>query len=260
MNSTKIISIISEKGGVGKTTTTFILACGLKKLNKKVLVLDLDKQCNLSSTCGYKPDDELNICDIIYNVTNNRNIDYSKAIRHAECGIDYIPSCEMLDSINSQISQDFDYNYVLKRILAKEEFAVYDYILCDNKTAIDILTQNALNASCFVLLPIDAGIYSFDGISRIISKVNSLQATTNPELKMLGILLNKSKNTKVGKAVKEATESLYNDVLFKTVVPAREAQVEDAISNTVGCVDIKSNTLGSIYMELAKEVLKRSEA
>ena len=180
------------------------------------------------------------------------------AIRTSDAGIDYIASSKMLDTINSQIAGDADSNYVLKRIFSSDGFKQYDYILLDNKPAIDILTQNALNASDYVIIPIEAGIYAFDGIAALTSKINSLGATTNPKLRVMGILYNKSeKVTKLGKAVASATAQKYGKLMFNTVVPNRKAQTEDAISLQRGCVDIKGNTLADTYMALAEEVIER---
>lgn len=255
---TQIISITNEKGGVGKTTTTYNLACALSKLGKNVLVCDLDKQCNLSKTCGYIPDGKPTMCDLVFQSCMGAEPVPAAAIRTSDAGIDYIASSKMLDTINSQIAGDADSNYVLKRIFSSDGFKQYDYILLDNKPAIDILTQNALNASDYVIIPIEAGIYAFDGIDALTSKINSLGATTNPKLRVMGILYNKSeKVTKLGKAVASATAQKYGKLMFNTVVPNRKAQTEDAISLQRGCVDIKGNTLADTYMALAEEVIER---
>lgn len=256
----KKISIVSEKGGVGKTTTTFNLASALNHLGHKVLVVDLDKQCNLSSTCGYLPDKKDTICDLIYYAVTGRDFNLDETIRHCDNGVDYIPSSAMLDSINSQIATDADSSYVLKKIFQHSDFSKYDYIIFDNKTAIDLLTQNALNSSDYVIIPAESGIYAFDGIDKILSKVKSLNATTNPKLKVLGILLNKAaNNTSVGKAIKDATETLYQDMMFQTVIPLRISQAERVVSSRISCVDDKRNTLRDFYINLANEVIERSK-
>lgn len=254
----KKISIVSEKGGVGKTTTTFNLAAALRKTGAKVLVVDLDKQCNLSATCGYVPDGGDTVCDMIYYTVAGRAYDVTAAIRHAACGIDYIPSSPMLDAINSQIASDPDSSYVIRRIFSSEAFENYDYILFDNKTAIDLLTQNALNASDYVIIPLESAIYSFDGVDRIIKKVRSLNATTNPKLKIMGLLHNKANQNTVGRAVAEAAEKLYNELVFKTKIPYRLSQTEKVIASLIACVDDKSNTLGNFFIQLANEVKERS--
>lgn len=260
MAKTKIISVTNEKGGVGKTTTTYNLACGLAKLGKKVLVVDLDKQCNLSTTCGYTPDGRTTISDLVYATCTGRETNAHEAIHQSPADIDYISSSKMLDAINSQIACDADSNYVLKRIFSSDAFVTYDYIIFDNKPAIDILTQNALNASDYVIIPIEAGIFAFDGIDSLLAKINSLNATTNPYLKVLGILYNKAENvTEFGKAISAATQENYGNLLFNTKIPNRKAQTERAIANQQGCVNLKNNTLADAYMALANEVVERCE-
>lgn len=254
----KIISIISEKGGVGKTTTTFNLACALQKKGYKVLAVDLDKQCNLSITCGYLSDGKDDITDMISDCVKGRNIAASDTIRHSENGLDYIPSNLMLDAINSQIASDFDSNYVLRRIFNNDAFSDYDYIIFDNKTAIDILTQNALNTSDYYILPIESGLYAFDGIEKILQKAASINATTNPRLKLLGILYNRAENrTNIGREVVSTAKQLYKNKLFATTIPYRKTQIESAISQQNGCVNLKGNTLAEAYEALAGEVIAR---
>lgn len=94
------------------------------------------------------------ICDIIYQVTKGRDYNVADAIVHSDNGVSYIISDKMLDSINSQISTAFNQNFVLKKIFSSEAFDDYDYIISDNKTAIDILTLNALNISDHVIIPV----------------------------------------------------------------------------------------------------------
>lgn len=255
---TKIISVTNEKGGVGKTTTTHNLSSALAQLGKRVLAVDLDKQCNLTSICGGAKGGNT-ICDLVYDECMGRSPDIENAICRSENGVDYIASSKMLDSINSQIACDADSPYVLKRIFSSEAFAGYDYILFDNKPAIDILTQNALNASSGIIIPIEAGIFAFDGIDSLLGKVRSLNATTNPTLKVVGILYNKSeKITEVGKAISEATAHNYGGMMFNTQIPYRKAQTEKAISLGTGCVNLKNNTLAEAYLALANEVIGRA--
>lgn len=185
------ISVCSEKGGVGKTVSTTNIAGGLVRLDKKVLVVDLDQQQNLSATLGYIKDGKPTVSEFIYNAVADIETDYRSAIRHSESGIDYIPSSAMLTNITSTMANDTDSNYILKRIFDNEVFDSYDYILFDCRTLLDLLVSNAMNASDYVVIPVESGVYAYDGLEKMIDKVSSINNSTNRYLRILGILLNK---------------------------------------------------------------------
>lgn len=193
----KIISVCSEKGGVGKTTTTVNVAGGLVQLGKKVLVIDLDQQQNASRTLGYIKDGKLTVAELIYNAVADIDTNLSDVIRHNESGIDYIPSSPMLTNITSTMANDEDSNYILRRILSNDVFAEYDYILLDCRTLLDLLASNAMNASNYVIIPVESGIYAYEGLDKMLNKVASVNNSTNRNLRVLGILLNKMQRTNV---------------------------------------------------------------
>ncbi len=228
-----IISIITEKGGTGKTTTTFNLGCALGKLGKKVLLIDLDKQGNLTSYCSESAVKKT-IADLIYSsASGDTSIDYAES-SSANC------------------------NYILKLMLRDKALTdTYDYILIDNRPDLDLLAQNALNASDFVIIPIDAGIFAFDAIDLITEKVNAIRATTNPGLNILGILENRSNITTTSKEIDIACRKIYGDTVFDTVIPARPEQVNKTVKSYAGCVNLTGNTLAEKYTEFAEEVMER---
>ena len=100
-----IISTISEKGGVGKTTVSVNTARGLAALGKKVLVIDIDQQCNASKAFGYVPDGKPTSSEIIYNAVAEIETNYGEAVRHSESGVDYIPASRLLTGITSMYSK-----------------------------------------------------------------------------------------------------------------------------------------------------------
>lgn len=253
----KIISVCSEKGGVGKTTTTVNVAGGLVQLGKKVLVIDLDQQQNASRTLGYIKDGKLTVAELIYNEVADIDTNLSDVIRHNENGIDYIPSSPMLTNITSTMANDEDSNYVIRRILSNDVFAEYDYILLDCRTLLDLLASNAMNASNYVIIPVESGIYAYEGLDKMLNKVASVNNSTNRDLRVLGILLNKMQRTNVSVSLADSIRDEYDNITFRTAIPYCPAQTEKAIMNQKGSVFDKSSSLGQAFRELAEEVLMK---
>lgn len=255
----KIISICSEKGGVGKTTTTANLAGGLAKRGKEVLVVDLDQQQNVSHALGYVKDGRPTSSELIYNTVAGIPIDYAEAIRTCGNGVDYIPSSPMLTNITGTIANDTenDSNFVLRRLLCNEAFAGYDYILLDCRTILDLLISNALNASSYVIIPVDLGIYAYNGLDKMLDKVASINNTTNRSLRVLGILLNKLQRTNVSASLAESIRSEYENMTFSTTIPYCPAQTEHAILTQSSCVFDDKSSLGQAFLKLTEEILGR---
>ena len=155
------------------------------QLGKKVLVIDLDQQQNASRTLGYIKDGKLTVAELIYNAVADIDTNLSDVIRHNESGIDYIPSSPMLTNITSTMANDEDSNYILRRILSNDVFAEYDYILLDCRTLLDLLASNAMNASNYVIIPVESGIYAYEGLDKMLNKVASVNNSTNRDLRVL---------------------------------------------------------------------------
>lgn len=253
------ISICSEKGGVGKTTTTLNLAGGLACLGKKVLVVDLDQQQNTSYALGFIKDGNPTIAELIYNTTAKFEINHSAAIRHNENGIDYIPASDMLTNITSMMSNDPDYNYVIKKILSDDIYKKYDYILIDCRTLLDLLVSNAMNASDYVIIPVESGVYAYNGLDKMLDKVSSISNSTNKKLKVLGILLNKMTRTNVSTSLSQSIREEYGNLTFKTEIPSCPAQTERAVINQKANVFDKSSSIGKHFLEFTKEVIKKTK-
>ncbi len=256
----KIISVCSEKGGVGKTTTTVNIAAGLVKLGKKVLVIDLDQQGNASHALGYIKDGKPTMSEVIYNAAAGIATDYASTVRHSSNGVDYVPASPMLTNITTFIASDSDSNYVLKRAMKNSVYDEYDYILLDCRTLLDLLVSNAMNASDSVIIPVECAVYSFDGLTKMLNKVISINNSTNRQLRVLGILLNKFNRTNASTSIADSVREGYGSLTFKTIIPYCPAQSEMAVVNQTCCVNDENSTMGKAYLEVAEEVLRREES
>lgn len=251
----KVISFCSEKGGVGKTTTTVNMAIQLSMAGYKVLVVDLDGQGNASKTLGYIKDGHPTSAELIYSMIASMPVDMNEVIRHSQTfeHLDYIPSNQMLAGITTFMAQFTDPNGILKAIFRHEYFEQnYDFILFDCRTLLDLLVANALNSSDFVVIPVESGIYSFDGLSKMLEKVDSIHDSTNPSLELLGIVLNKQNRTVVGMSVADSIRERYKGKVFINTIPYLPAQCEN---NIMG--NIKENAINNAFKNLASEMAYR---
>lgn len=254
---TIVISVCSEKGGAGKTTATVNIASGLAKQGKKVLVIDLDQQGNASRSFGYINDGKPTVAEIIYNLSAGIEMNYADTIRHSDNGVDYIPSSQMLTNITTFMAGDSDGNYMLKKVLESETFSEYDYILLDCRTLLDILVSNAMNASTHVIIPVECGVFSFDGLEKMLNKVTSINNSTNKQLKILGILLNKASRTNVSLSIVDSVCKEYPSFVFETIIPFCPAQSEMAVISQKSCVDDKNSSMGAAFSKVADEINQR---
>ena len=179
----QIITVTNQKGGVGKTTTASALVCGLKQRGARVLGIDLDPQGNLGFTLGLEPDQQRTVYDVLKGTCS-----IEQAIAPTEYG-DILPSDIML----SAAEVDFTSNqreFMLDRQLAliKDK---YDFVIIDTPPALNILTVNAYVASTGLIIPMEAEVLSLVGITQLQETIETVRATFNPNLKVLGILINK---------------------------------------------------------------------
>lgn len=256
-----IISIITEKGGVGKTTTAINAGSALVKKGFKVLLIDMDKQRNLTSTANITSDGQYReiqrtIGDIIYELIKDRKPDYSEFVYHNDInGFDYIASDKFVDNLNSMIddyAKTNGYN-VLQRMFEDPFFQPYDYIIFDSKTATDSFSKCQINSSDYAIIPVEPSAYAFDAIDRIIEKV-----CHNNHTKIMGILINKTCRTALANEFLNLYKESYKELVFKTQIPERVAQVEKTPIDGIACVNRARNNLAEYYMSLADEIIERT--
>lgn len=214
-----IVTITNQKGGVGKTTTAHIMACGLVHKGKKVLVIDTDPQTNLTLTAGIKPEQ---VKQDLYDLFKGEKLT-AEAIIKAPAGFSIIAGSLDLTMADMEFSQ-LGREYLLKEIIDPIR-ADYDYIIIDTAPSLGILTANAMTVSDCIVVPMSADIYSLQGLSRLQKFLETAKKRSNPDLYIDGLLLTKYNGRAViNKQLKEAMQkaaATLNTKVYET--PIREA-------------------------------------
>ncbi|OQY08619.1 MAG: sporulation initiation inhibitor Soj [Fusobacteriia bacterium 4572_132] len=248
-----IISVVNQKGGVGKTTTTINLASYIAKKNKKVLLVDLDPQGNATTGIGIEKC-ELNnsIYDILLNNLNPDEV----IIKTEHNNIDIIPAKIELAGAEVELVGKISREYKLKKNLDKIK-ENYDLIIIDCPPSLGLLTLNALTASENVIIPIQCEFYALEGLSQLLNTIDLVKEELNKSLKLAGIILTMyDARLKLSEEVKIEVENYFKDKVFKTVIP-RNIKLSEAPSYGRPIDKYDVNCRGAkAYEKLAKEVIE----
>jgi chromosome partitioning protein len=225
----RIYAIANQKGGVGKSTTTQILGAGLAKAGKKVLLIDLDPQSNLSSLVGAVTDaQDKNVVTMLEVLTEEHNI--KEGIQHMH-SYDIVPASMFLASVDGRIPNQLARPYRLQKALESIR-GKYDYILIDTPPALGTLTNNALIAASEVIIPAQADVLSLQGVAQLAETISAAREHANPGLAISGIALTRyngrARLSRELAAMFETAAKQLNTVVFKThireAVAVKEAQ------------------------------------
>ena len=253
----EVITIANRKGGVGKTTTTLNLAYSLKELGKKVLVMDLDPQANLTRCFDVENTENIKTIGhlLITEMEEEESYlveDYTKSYDE----IDIIPSSVYLSAVETQMRIETGSERILSEIVnqAKEH---YDYILIDTSPSLNILTINALCASDSVLIVADTQLFAIVGIGELLKTIQKIKKRVNPKLKVQGILLTMCENrTNLSKTLTEQVEEMFQKKIkvFQTKIP-KTVKVGEAIYSGQSIKKYaKGSSVDIAYDNLAKEI------
>jgi len=247
----KVISISNHKGGVGKTTSAINIGAGLNKLGKKVLLIDLDPQANLSQSLGLV-EQETNIYGALRGQHKLEPITVLK-------GLDLIPSTLDLSGAEVELSGEPGREYILKELIDPLR-ASYDYIIIDSPPSLGLLTINSFTASDEILIPLQAQYLALQGLAKLVEVVDKIKGRLNKELKIGGVFITQYDNRKVlNRDVVETIQAHFKDEVFKTKIRDNIALAE-APSQGLDIFRYNSKTYGAEdYLALSKEVIKRSK-
>lgn len=252
---TKTICVFNQKGGVGKTTTVVNLAAALGKLNKKVLVIDIDPQGNATSGLGI---DKYNLEETVYDFILNE-VEADKVIRKSSAdNVDIIPATPDLAGLEVELVGVEDRQFLLKTRINNIED--YDFIFLDSPPSLGQLSINALVAADSVIIPIQTEFYALEGVSQLMESYKLIVDNLNPNLAIEGIVLSMfDGRNNLSIEVVEEVKKYFKDKVFKSIIP-RNIKVAEAPSFGISVIDHDPNSKGAIsYKKLAKEIIKQNE-
>ena len=257
----KVISMVNQKGGVGKTTTSINLAASLGYLGKKVLLIDLDPQGNATTGVGINKGD---IDKSIYNVLIGESNISEVIVKTKFKNLHIIPATINLAGADieliekSRFETGFSKSEQLKNKIALIKDS-YDFILIDCPPSLGILTTNALTASDSVIIPVQCEFFALEGIMQLLNSIMLAQRNLNPNLDIEGVLLTMlDSRTNLGLEVVEDIRSYFKERVYDTIIP-RLIRLTEAPSHGKPIISYDPKSRGTeAYINLAKEVIERN--
>ena len=257
----RIVAIVNQKGGVGKTTTAINLAASLALANRRVLLVDVDPQSNLTSGVGQKG--QASAAGTVYNAltTTEPTTDARPfLIATAIDGLKLLPADRQLTGAEIELVSLSGRDERLRMLLAslRDEF---DYIFIDCPPSLGLLTLNALVAADAVLIPLHCEYFALEGLADLVGTMRRVRAALNPALDIEGVLLTMfDERTNLGQQVATDVRQFFKEKVFRTVIP-RNVRLGEAPSHGMPVIlyDVKSRG-AEAYRLLAIEVLERAAA
>ncbi len=255
----QIISVINQKGGVGKTTTVINLAAGLSQLNKKILVIDLDPQGN--ATTGLGLSNVSDSSDTIYGILNGTKKIETVIKKTQFDNLDIITSNVDLSGLEVETADDSNRAFILKTKLTaylNNSRGLYDYILIDCPPSLSLLTVMALVCSNSLLVPLQTEFFALEGLTQLMKTIERIKVSLNPALKIRGILLTMyDKRNKLSSQVEKEARDYFTEKVYTTVIP-RNVRLSEAPSHGMPVLIYDKSCPGSkSYFNFTDEFIKQ---
>ena len=259
VNSSVVIAISNQKGGVGKTTTCVNLGIGLVRAGKKVLLVEADAQGSLAVSLGIQEPDKLDVTlvNILEKVINDEEVEPWEGIICHEEGIDFIPANIELAGLETALVNIMSRETVMRQFL-QEMRQQYDYILIDCMPSLGMITINALVAADYVLVPVEAAYLPVKGLQQLIKTIGNIHRKLNPSLEILGILLTKvDRRTNFARETSTKIREVYGDRvhIFENCIPLSVRAAETAAEGKSIYLHDPRGAVAEGYLSLTEEVL-----
>lgn len=242
------IAFSNQKGGVGKTTVCREMGISLALSGKKVLFVDTDPQGNLSKslTAGKTP-------GLYYALTEGQIL-----IEEVTPNLSILPGDIRLSLLEKNLLGEIDAYMRLKELYQDPIFQEFDFILMDTPPSLGILTLNALSASDALIIPVSCRMYSLQGTNDLMDTVSKVRKTLNPDLKLLGVLINAFDRVPViMREIRQEIEKAFGEAVFSQVL-SKSVRVEEAIAEKKGVIEIATkDRIKEEIGQLANELVKR---
>ena len=247
----KVVAIVNQKGGVGKTTTCVNLAAILRAKGLRVLLCDFDPQANATSGMGVDKTRSNGVYDVLIN-----GMETEKAIVATPYG-DVLPSSKALAGAGVEMIDLPDRQFLLKKALEQVR-ELYDYIFIDCPPSLELLTLNALCAADSILIPVQCEYYALEGLSDLMSTLRAIKKRLNPRLEIFGVLLTMyDGRTNFSNQVAQEVRRHFPGKVFASVIP-RNVRLAEAPSHGVPVIAYDRSSRGAAaYLAVAEEFIRK---